>query len=99
MVEFQPIIHVMHVHVQFQTLLRFYVKFNYRKRQESSKRKVSRFTGFHSIVEITLAGLALSVLKESRAQMIYQETFSSYQKSAKTTEIFSHSILSFTIFH
>ena len=65
LVEFQPITHVMHMHAQFQTLLRFYVKFHYRKRQESSKRKVSWFTAFHSVVGKTFAGLALSVLKES----------------------------------
>ena len=65
LVEFQPITHVMHMHAQFQTLLRFYVKFNIRKRQESSKRKVLQLTGFHLIVGKTFAGLALSVLKES----------------------------------
>ena len=51
---------------------------SYRKQQNLSERKVSRFTGFHSNVEKIFAGLALSVLKmlkKAIAQKIYQENY------------------------
>ena len=63
----------------------------YCKRQKLSKRKVSQFTGFHSIVGNTFAFLALSALKVLRkniAQKILRENFLVSSKILKNRETF-----------
>ena len=61
------------------------------KRQKLSKKKVSQFTGFHSNIRKTFAGLtssALKVLKKAIAQKIHRENFRALSKIRKNCKTF-----------
>ena len=73
----------------------------YHEQQKLPDRKVLQFTALHPNIGKTFAASALSVLKvlkKAIAKKIFVgKTYVIHRKSAKTTKIFSHELLSFMV--